>query len=91
MEVSYIPHGCRQSSSTECYSSNHMHCCPICLEIKTKNDFYNYKNKYEQTCKQCKKAINCEQLLCECGRYYTRTHYKRHVQTQLHKQVFIKV
>jgi len=46
--------------------------CSVCLELKCPDDFYNYKNKYEKTCKQCKKAVNSIRLLCDCGRYYTR-------------------
>jgi hypothetical protein len=59
--------------------------CSICLELKCPDDFYNYRNKYEKTCKQCKKAVNSTRLLCDCGRYYTRTNFKRHIKTDLPK------
>ena len=66
-------------------------CCSVCLEFKHPDDFYNYKNKYEKTCKECKKSINCEQLLCECGRYYVRTNRKRHLKTTLHENRLLQL
>lgn len=58
--------------------------CSKCLEIKSLDDFYNY-NK-DKSCKKCEIERTCERLLCECGRYYTKTHYHRHLKTQLHKR-----
>ena len=59
--------------------------CSVCLQFKHPDEFYKFKNP-DRRCKQCKIYTNCKRLLCECGRYFTKTHYQRHLQSNLHKK-----
>lgn len=61
--------------------------CTVCMEIKNMDEFYNYTNKTHKVCKKCKLRINSERILCECNRYYTRTHKIRHINTKVHKNL----
>lgn len=56
--------------------------CLMCLESKKYSEFY----RNLKICKKCNIKRNCKRLLCDCGRYYTYTHHKRHLKSRLHER-----
>ena len=58
--------------------------CYICLELKQPDEYYNSI----KICKKCKILMNSERILCECGRYYTRTNRNRHIKSKLHEKIY---
>ena len=61
--------------------------CGLCEEIKPNPHFYPYKiNGLQRYCKICDKERKYEKLVCECGKFYTKTHFQRHLRSKYHTE-----
>ena len=60
--------------------------CKRCQVIKPLGDFYVYnkRNSYQNNCKICDSLIKYKKIACICGKLYTYTHKKRHLQSNYH-------
>lgn len=62
--------------------------CTRCKITKPLDDFYKHKNygKYnrDSICKVCKSIVSYTKYNCECGKYYTYFHKKRHFSSNYH-------
>lgn len=48
---------------------------------------YNGKSYRRSNCKNCQSKKIYEKQICECGKEYTKAHYKRHLRSNLHKRL----